>query len=281
MAEFTEASTSRFVKVNGLNLHYNDAGQGEAVVMLHGAGPGASGWSNFNRNIGAFVDAGYRVLLLDCPGFNKSESVASVSNRFLLNAQAVKGLIDELGIERIHLVGNSMGGASSLAFATEYPEALDKMVLMGPAGLGQSQFHALPMEGIKLLFQLYREPTLENLQRMIQVFVFDPTQIEDDLIRMRYENMMNHPEHLSNWVKAFDENPRSIMVDYSPRLAEIKAKTLVAWGRDDRFVPLDWGLKLLWGLPDARLHIFNRCGHWAQWEHAEEFNRLALDFLAN
>ncbi|THF60351.1 alpha/beta fold hydrolase [Pseudothauera rhizosphaerae] len=281
MAEITEAATSRYVVADGMKLHYNDAGEGEAVIMLHGAGPGASSWSNFSRNVDAFVDAGYRVLLLDCPGFNKSDPVDKVANRFLLNARAVKGLMDALDIGRAHLVGNSMGGASSLAFATEYPERLGKMILMGPAGLGASHFHALPMEGIKLLFQLYREPTLENLKRMIQVFVFDPGRISDDLLRERYDNMMRSPEHLSNWVKVFQDNPRSIAADYSSRLPEIKAETLVTWGRDDRFVPLDWGLKLIWGLPNARLHVFSQCGHWAQWEHADEFNRLSLDFLKN
>ena len=69
--------------------------------------------------------------------------------------------------------------------------------------------------------------------------------------------------------------------DVGPRLGEVTAPTLVIWGRDDRFVPMDCGLRLLWGMPNAELHIFNRCGHWAQWEHAAKFNRMVLDFLAN
>ena len=281
MATLTEAATSKYVTVDGLKLHYNEAGEGEAVIMLHGAGPGASGWANFSRNIDAFVAGGYRVILLDCPGFNKSDPVDTLSNRFLFNARAVKGLMDKLRIDQAHLVGNSMGGGTSLAFALEYPERLGKMILMGPAGLGPSLFQALPMEGIKLLFQLYREPTLENLKRMIQVFVFDASQISDELMKGRYDSMMLNPLHLVNWVKVFEENPRSVAADYTPRLSEIKAKTLVTWGRDDRFVPLDWGLKVIWGMPDARLHVFSHCGHWAQWEHADEFNRLSLDFLSH
>ena len=77
MANLTDEATSKFARVreNGLDiqLHYNDAGQGPVVIMSHGGGPGAAGWSNFNRNIGAFVEGGYRVILLDSPGFNKSD----------------------------------------------------------------------------------------------------------------------------------------------------------------------------------------------------------------
>jgi pimeloyl-ACP methyl ester carboxylesterase len=90
---------------------------------------------------------------------------------------------------------------------------------------------------------------------------------------------MKHPEHLKNFMDSM-RPPAPGLEDLSPRLGEVKAKTLIIWGRDDRFVPLDNGLKFLWGIPDAELHIFSKCGHWAQYEHAEEFNQLVLDFLA-
>ena len=123
MTTRTEESTSKFADVTEkglkLRLHYNEAGQGQTVIMLHGGGPGAGGWSNFNRNFDAFVDAGYRVILLDCPGFNKSDSIAISESRGLVNARAVKALMDKLGIDRAHLVGNSLGGISSLSLALE------------------------------------------------------------------------------------------------------------------------------------------------------------------
>ena len=68
--------------------------------------------------------------------------------------------------------------------------------------------------------------------------------------------------------------------DFGPRLAEIKAQTLIVWGRNDRFVPMDAGLRLLSGIAGSELHIFRDCGHWAQWEHADAFNQLVLNFLA-
>ncbi|MGQ0620606.1 MAG: alpha/beta fold hydrolase [Panacagrimonas sp.] len=279
MTHLTEASTSRHVEAGGHRLHFNEAGEGPVVVMLHGGGPGASGWSNFNRNFDAYAEAGYRVILLDCPGFNKSSPIVSADPRGLINARAVCALMDALGIRRAHLVGNSMGGLSALTFALEYPERTDRLVLMGSAGLGQSLIQPSPQEGIKLLMKLYRFPTMENLQAMLQVLVFDPNALTPELVQSRLDGMRRSAEHLANFVKSNELNPKALFVDLTPRLSEIKSKALVIWGRDDRFVPLDNGLKLVWGLPDADLHVFGRCGHWAQWEHADKFNRLSLEFL--
>jgi 2,6-dioxo-6-phenylhexa-3-enoate hydrolase len=285
MSELTEAATSKFVTINekgleNFRIHLNDAGSGEAIVMLHGGGPGAGGWSNYNRNVGALVEAGYRVILQDAPGFNKSDTVVMNEQRGLVNARSVKGMMDALGIEKAHMVGNSMGGAGALNFALEYPSRTGKLILMGPGGLGNSLFNPMPMEGIKLLFKLYAEPSMETLKQMIQVFVYDQSMITDELLQGRFANMQRNPEHLKNFLVSAHKVPLSAW-DVSPRLGEIKAKTLVTWGRDDRFVPMDHGLKLLASVEDCRLHIFSRCGHWAQWEHADAFNRLSIDFLRN
>jgi 2-hydroxy-6-oxonona-2,4-dienedioate hydrolase len=281
----TEAATSKFARIKAgeldLQLHYNDVGQGaETVVMLHGSGPGASGWANFNRNVEPLVAAGYRVILMDCPGWSKSDPIVCTGSRSDLNAQALKGLLDTLDLERVHVIGNSMGGHSAVAFALANPARVGKLVLMGGGTGGPSQFVPMPTEGIKLLQGLYREPTIENLEKMMGVFVFDSSSLTRELFQARLDNMLARREHLDNFVKSLAANPRQFP-DYGPRLGEISAPALVIWGRDDRFVPMDCGLRLIWGMPNAELHIFNRCGHWAQWEHADKFNRMVLDFLTH
>lgn len=281
--ELTEASTSRFARVQhaelDLQLHYNDAGEGaEVVVMLHGSGPGASGWANFSRNIAPLVEAGYRVLLMDCPGWSKSDPVVCRGSRSELNAVALRGLLDVLGLERVHLIGNSMGAHSAVAFALANPLRVGKLVLMGGGTGGASPFVPMPTEGIKLLNGLYREPTIDNLKAMMNVFVFDASHLTDELFQARLDNMLSRRDHLENFVASLAANPRQFP-DFGSRLHEIQAKSLVVWGRNDRFVPMDVGLRLLAGIPNSELHVFNNCGHWAQWEHAETFNRLVLDFL--
>lgn len=279
----TEADTSRFIDIEldgqPVKLHYNDCGEGrETVVMLHGSGPGASGWANFNRNIEPLVAAGYRVILLDCPGWSKSDSIVCTGSRSDLNARALKSLVDALDLEQIHILGNSMGGHSAVAFTLENPERVGKLVLMGGGTGGASLFTPMPAEGIKLLQKLYREPTIENLKQMMSVFVFDTSDLTEELFQTRLDNMLKRRDHLENFVKSLQANPKQFP-DFSPRLPQIQQDTLVIWGRQDRFVPMDTGLRLVAGIPNSQLHIFNQCGHWAQWEHADRFNRMVLDFL--
>ncbi|WP_075259719.1 alpha/beta fold hydrolase [Herbaspirillum camelliae] len=282
----TEASTSKFADIKegdlALRIHYNDMGEGEKiVVMLHGSGPGASGWANFHRNLEPLVQQGYRVILMDCPGWSKSDPVVSTGSRSDLNARSLKGLLNAIGIViPVHIIGNSMGAHSAVAFALANPERVAKLVLMGGGTGGPSQFVPMPTEGIKSIQALYRQPTIENLKKMMSIFVFDPSSLTEEMYQTRLNNIVSRKDHLENFVKSAEANPKQFP-DLGHRLSEIKAETLIIWGRDDRFVPFDIGLRLVWGLPNAELHIFNRCGHWAQWEHAEKFNRMVLDFFSH
>lgn len=283
VTQYTESETSKFAKINApglddFDIHFNDAGTGETIIMLHGGGPGASGWSNYYRNFDFFIERGYRVILVDCPGFNKSGEIIPDIPRGLVNAHAIKGLIDALGIDKVHLVGNSLGGVSALNFALEYPDQLDRLILMGPAGMGHSMMQPNPQEGIKKMVQLYAAPSYEHLLELLGVFVYDPTLISEELRKGRWDNIDRSRAHLENFLAStklvsFDT------WDVSARIKDVPHKTLAVWGRDDRFVPLDNGLKLINSMPDAQLHVFSQCGHWAQWEHADDFNRLVLGFL--
>lgn len=284
MTALTDENTSRFARIReaglDLQLHYNDAGSGDEVVLLiHGSGPGASGWSNFHRNVEPLLSAGYRVILMDCPGWSRSDPIVSRGSRSDLNATALKGLLDVLGIAQAHLVGNSMGGHSAVAFALAHPSRVGKLVLMGGGTGGVSSFAPMPTEGIKLVQSVYRSPTVENLKALMGAFVYDASTIDDALLQSRLTSLQAQPEHLANFLESAKLNPKQFP-DVGPRLGEIAAQTLIIWGRDDRFVPMDTGLRLVAGLQNADLHIFSRCGHWAQWEHAEKFNRQVIEFLA-
>lgn len=280
----TEESTSRFMRIRegdlGLQLHYNEVGSGDqTVILLHGSGPGATGWSNFHRNVEPLVAAGYRVILLDLPGWGKSDAIICTTSRSDLNARALKGFMDARGIEKANLIGNSMGGHTAVAFALAHGARAGRLVLMGGGTGGVSPFVPMPTEGIKLIGLVYRQPTMENLKRLMNVFVFDPSELTDALLQGRLENMQTRRDHLENFVRSTEANPRQFP-DVGHRLGEIANPTLVIWGRDDRFVPLDVGMRLVAGLQDAELHVFSKCGHWAQWEHAEKFNRMVVRFFA-
>lgn len=281
--QWTEAGTSKFVTIRegdaDLNIHYNDTEAGdEVVVMLHGSGPGASGWANFNRNIQPLTDAGYRVILMDCPGWSKSDTIVNDGSRSHLNARVLKGLVDALGLNKIHIIGNSMGGHSAVAFTLDYPEHVDKLILMGGGTGGGSLFTPMPAEGIKRIGKLYREPNMDNLKEMMDIFVYDTSNLTEELFQTRLDNILARKDHLENFVASTKANPKQFP-DVGHRLGEIRNETLIVWGRDDRFVPMDTGIRLVNGIQRSELHIFNRCGHWVQWEYADKFNRMVLDFL--
>ena len=277
MASTTAGNTSHIITIqengNPLRVHYNDFGNSEeTVVILHGSGPGATGWANFHRNVEPFVEAGYRVLLIDFPGWGESDSIVHSGDYAALNARVVNGVIDELGLTKIHLVGNSMGGHSSVAFALEYPEHVGKLILIGGGTGGISLFTPVPIEGMKLVIELYRNPTLETLKKFNDIFVYDSLPLTEDLLQLRLKNMLTRKDHLENFLKSFALNPKQYP-DFTPSLPYIQKENLIIWGRQDRVMPVDGALRLAAGIPNSE-----KCGHWAQWEHADRFNSIVIGF---
>ena len=188
--------------------------------------------------------------------------------RAAYNARIVSGLLKQLEIPKAHLVGNSLGGATSARTAIDFPDQVDKLVLMGAGRRRLSYFVPQPPEGIKLLNDVFNNPTREGMERMIRVFVYDSSFLTPELLEQRFRATVDNPAHLEARKKS-----TAGVEDLSAEPSKIKAKTLLIWGRDDRFVPLDHGLSCLWRIPDAQLHVYSKCGHWAQYEKSDEFNR--------
>lgn len=275
-AQLAEAATSKTVQAGKYQVHYNEAGTGHPVIFLHGGGLGATGWSNFVRNIGP-VSEHFRVLLVDQVGYGKTDDeVFADEPSSTVRARAVKDTMDALGIEKATLVGNSLGGSTSLTFAVDYPDRIEKMVLMGSGAGGVNLFAQWPTEGAKVLLAMFSEPTEQGLRDLFKVMLYDSSFVTDEAIQQRFEGIMANPGHLEAAQKS-----KSVPRDLMPDLPNVKTPTLIIHGRDDRVVPLEGSLRLLSALENSRLVVLNQCGHWAQFEHAPLFNRLVEDFLAN
>ncbi len=271
----TEERTSKFVQAGPLKLHYHEAGKGPALIMIHGGGPGAGGWSNYRRNVDHFAER-FRIIVPDLPGFAKSDKPKLEGGVFTFMAKAMHDLMNGLDIARASFIGNSLGGGTTLKFALDYPDRAERIVLMGAPGL--PVFTPQPAEGIKYLLDYYEKPgpSMEKLRNFLNVMVYDGSQLTDQLIKERYEASIQ-PDLIANPVISRSRPfvPEPIWKDF----AKIKQKALLIWGRDDRTVTLDNAWLMLNQIPDVRLHVFGKCGHWAQWEKAPEFNRLVTDFL--
>ena len=278
MAELTEAGTSRTAKAGDITLHYNEAGQGEALILLHGGGPGASGWSNFRGNIGPLSQR-YRVLLVDMPGFGKSGKPYYNEPQGAYNARALRDLLDTLKIQKAHFIGNSLGGHSALKFALDYPDRAGRLIAMAPASANMvTTTTPMPTEGIKMLQGYYRGsgPSVERLKAFIQTLVYDSSWLTDEIIKERYECSID-PE-IMKWSKEMGPRPGRIEPLWRD-FDKIAHPTLLIWGRDDRVVPLDGALFMIHRMKNAQLHVFPQCGHWAMIEKPAEFNSLCLNFL--
>jgi len=285
VSEHSFESTSRFVKTSKWRLHYNEAGDGHPVIFLHGIGPGATAWSNFKQNIAGLAEH-CRVILLDFPGWGKSDPVeVKGQTRWNLNREAVELLLDELGIEKAALVGNSMGGIAALEFAAHHPERVSHAVTMG-GGLFSLPNIFSPggfSEGLRIIFETYQDPKPENFRRLIEIMVFDKSFISDELVQLRTAEALADRTHLENFMRSpLGDMPHGHYTgvgELMNMLADLQTPVMMFHGRDDRTVPLETTLKTAAILQDARVVIINRCGHWLQVEHSEEFNRTLLNFL--
>jgi pimeloyl-ACP methyl ester carboxylesterase len=271
------ALESKFVTVEGVRLHYQETGKGYPVICIHGAGPGASAESNFKLNVEAFAEK-FRVVLWDMPQYGKSAKVVLKEPRLKYNARILNGFMSAIGLDRAHIVGNSMGGQVGLKLGLDFPERLNRIVVIGSTPMTPI-FAPFPVEGIKLIARYYKGngPSREKLRDLLQTILYDSSFLTEATFEERYQASID-PETVELFGKLQGEIPRE---NLGPELPHLKAKFLAIWGMDDRFGALDVGLQMIRIIPDARMHLFTKCGHWAQVEHAAEFNRTVLDFLLN
>jgi len=262
------------ISVAGIGVNYHDLGQGAPILFIHGSGPGVSAWANWRLALPALAKK-FRVIAPDMVGFGFSERpegiVYSVDTWV---AQAV-GLLDALGIDKAHVVGNSFGGAIGLALAIRHPERVDRLALMGSVGV---PFALTP--GLDAVWGY--EPSLEAMKKLLDIFACSRALVTDELAELRYQASIR-PGFQESFAAMFPA-PRQRWVDaMASTTAEIRAlthETLIIHGRDDKVIPLSNSLTLLEWIENSQLHVFARCGHWVQIEHANRFAKLLDDFFS-
>jgi 4,5:9,10-diseco-3-hydroxy-5,9,17-trioxoandrosta-1(10),2-diene-4-oate hydrolase len=259
---------------NGLRIHYHEVGEGPALICLHGAGPGATAWSNFQGNLAA-LSADHRVYLVDMPQFGKSSKPVITGPRLTAFTGMIEAFMRAASIERADFIGNSFGGQVALKMAIDFPARVQRVVIIGSTPVAISAISPMPAEGVRLIANYYRGegPSREKLRYLLSTLVFDASNLSEAVLKERYETSLD-PELIK-----VNTGPRPEYEDLTMEFGRIKAPTLIVWGSEDRAGPIDVALFMVRAIPDARMHVFNKCGHWAQVERVDEFNELVLAFL--
>jgi len=260
---------------NGITMHYHEAGSGDRGVILfvHGSGPGASGWSNFKGNYPFLAEHGYRTIVPDTMGYGYSTKPEEGTFSLDDVAGQYKGLLDALGVDRATVVGNSQGGAIAITMALNYPELVEKLVLMAPGGLETRETY-MEMEGIKAMIRvLYKEGiSKETMRKVFTLQLHDESKITDEVIEERYQvAMTQHKDNIA----------RIRVANQEERLSEIRCPVLCFWGANDKFCPSTGASKIATRIPNSRTMLIANCGHWVMVEYQKLFNGLTLKFLNN
>jgi len=264
----------RTIGAGGIETSYLEAGAGEPVVMLHGSGPGVSAIANWQHNIGTLAQR-FHVLAPDIVGFGATERPDDVVYSLRGWTDHIWAFLDARGIEKTAIVGNSLGGRIALQMATDRPDRITKMVLMGAPGVGMTL-----TEGLGAL-RAY-EPSHDAMRHLLRnYFAVDPTMITDELVAIRYEASIADGAYEAYRSMFFD--PRHVGSELGITEDEVRAiatPVLLVHGREDKVVPMQVSVTMLGLLPNADLHVFSACGHWTQIERADEFSALVSDYLA-
>ena len=273
----TNPEVAQTIRTAGFETNYHDVGEGDGipVLLLHGSGAGVSAWANWRGLIPVLAEQ-RRVIAPDLVGFGYTTLPDPVRFEiFDTWIDQILALLDGLEIPKVHVVGNSFGGGLALHLAVRHPQRLGRIVLMGAGGV---QFDFTP----ELDALWGYTPSVENMKKIMDIMAYDRSLVTDELAELRYRATIR-PGAQEAFEQVFPE-PRQRWLDAQivpdEDLAAIEHEVLILHGREDRVVPVAASQKMFDLIPNSQLHIFGKCGHWTQIEHAARFQHLVSTFFA-
>jgi pimeloyl-ACP methyl ester carboxylesterase len=264
---------SRFLTLDGMEVHYRDEGQGPALVLLHGTAASLHTWNDWAE---ALTDD-YRVIRMDLPAFGLTGPHPERDYRIASYVAFVEAFRQALGLDSFHLAGNSLGGHIAWRYALDHPAAVRKLVLIDAAGYPNPA-------GKPWVFRLAETPVLNQLflwvtpraliRKNLEEVYFNDELISDSLVTRYHEMALRTGNR-----QAFIDRARTRSADRTAELPNLRTPTLVLWGADDRWIPLANGERLVRDLPDAELAVLPATGHVPMEERPRESVAAARAFL--
>ncbi len=273
MIKSSDTPAGRDIRLkDGQTVHMVDEGEGRAIVFLHGAGPGASGWSNFRQNIPHYVALGYRCLAPDLLGFGGSSKDDATEYTFAVFGRAIAEALEQSGVTNCMLVGNSLGGSIAIQMALDYPQLVSKLVLMAPAWLDEREA-VVSTPGVLAMTSVFageKGLTREKLEHVFRLMLASDEHLTDAVIDERFAAARAQNPTIYRQIRGHN---------LAPRLHEIRQPVLALWGIEDQFNPVSGAYRIAESCADVRVVLRSRCGHWFMLEQRELFDRELLSFL--
>jgi pimeloyl-ACP methyl ester carboxylesterase len=272
------ADYSRFAEVNGSRVHYQETGDSKAtpVILIHGFASSTLVWSKVFLEIAA---AGFRVIAPDLMGYGYSAKPRNFDYTIDSQARVIAGLLEELGLARAILVGSSYGGAVAATVALDYPERVEKLVLVGAVTNNEpTKYMLMRLIGSPLIGDIL-SPLLASSRRLLRRRMKRVYDRHSWVLDERRVDARHLPLRAAATHRAIIRTVRRWNADRISRDAHlIRQQTLLLWGENDPEVPLRDGEQLRDAITDSRLLVFRQCGHLPHEEFPQAFTEVIANF---
>lgn len=266
-----------FIDLDGRRTHFIQRGQGTPVILIHGFNLDLNTWM---KNLDALA-ARFEVYALDLWGQGYSTR-EPLSYGYDLFEEQLRLFMEALGLEKASLVGHSMGGGTAIVFALRNPGRVDKLVLVDATGIPtRLPFRAKVFRLNGVAEFLMSLPT-DRVRRMNleDIWIHDSNSLSEAIYRRltRYQKIRGTTESLLTILRADFFNT---LEEEIRELGKLQIPTLIVWGREDASLPVDNAQTMNGLIPGSRLQILDNAGHLANFDQADSFNELVLDFLTD
>lgn len=275
----TNSPQDNYIKLGSVNIRYWSRGEGKPIILLHGGGSSIEIWS-FNFGVLAQY---YHVYAFDMVGTGKSDK-PSASYSLDYQTEFLQKFMNALDIDCATLIGNSMEGSIALKLALKSPERVNKLVLVSSFGLGREISFFERFLGAFPAIAFLAKPSRRGAKMVLSPCVYDSKSLLAEWIELSYR-LFKLPGTKQAIISLIKNNidlwgvKDEVFKPIVNRLESIAAPTLIVWGKQDKILPIKHAYIAANKIPHNSLHLFDRCGHWAQVEYPQQFNQLTLEFL--
>ena len=273
--------TEEYINVNGIRTRYWTAGdKGPALLLIHGFGASVEIWQHNIEPLAKF----YKVYAIDLVGFGRTEKhEGPYTPSFMVDF--INDALTVLNLEKVTLIGLSMGGGLSILYTLRFPHKVDKLVLVDSAGLGKEVIFSMRLMSLPFLGEFVTKPSRKMAYLFFKPAVLNPTQLKGQFTDIYYE-LFSLPGAQTALLKVLRSmctifgTKKDVLDETMMNLHRITSPTLIIWGRQDAILPLKQAYYAKEKISNSKLHIIEQCGHMPNFEKPDEFNQVVLDFLS-